>query len=99
MAAILVGELLALFVSLSVTQMADDIQLPNELLCLSNLMENNPASFTSGRKDVQVAALIATKFVFDLGTRSKNLVLPASNLNFILKIIQPFNPKLHHSPP
>lgn len=55
--------------------MADDVQLPNELLDLSNLIENTPESFASGSKDVQAAALCATKFVFDLGTLSTNLIL------------------------
>jgi len=47
--------------------MADDIQLPDELLNLSNVVEKCPEAFATGSKDIQAAALGATKFVFDLG--------------------------------
>ena len=42
-------------------------QLPEEFLALSNLISENPATFASGSNEVQLAALEATKFVFDLG--------------------------------
>jgi hypothetical protein len=47
--------------------MAEDVQLPDELLNLSNAIEKYPESFASGSDDIQASALIATKFVFDLG--------------------------------
>lgn len=50
--------------------MADDIQLPNELLNLSNVVEKCPEAFATGSKNIQAAALGATKFVFDLGAFS-----------------------------
>ncbi|KIM85244.1 hypothetical protein PILCRDRAFT_66715 [Piloderma croceum F 1598] len=56
--------------------MADDIQLPNELLNLSNVVEKCPEAFATGSKDIQVAALCATKFVFDLAIRSEKASLP-----------------------
>lgn len=47
--------------------MADNIQLPNELLSLSNAVERYPETLASGNNVIQTAALNATKFVFDLG--------------------------------
>jgi hypothetical protein len=47
--------------------MVDDIQLPDELLNLLNVVEKCPEAFATGSKDIQAAALGATKFVFDLG--------------------------------
>ena len=47
--------------------MTEDLQLPNELLNLSNVVEGCPEAFALGSKDIQTAALSATKFIFDLG--------------------------------
>lgn len=43
------------------------IQLPPELQNLSMVVENNPESFATGNDEIQVAALNATKYVYDLG--------------------------------
>jgi U3 small nucleolar RNA-associated protein MPP10 len=51
--------------------MVEDIQLPDEFLNLSNVVERRPETFAAGSKDIQAAALKATKFVFDLGVFSK----------------------------
>jgi hypothetical protein len=47
--------------------MAEDIQLPDEFLNLSNAVERYPETLASGNNVTQTAALNATKFVFDLG--------------------------------
>jgi len=55
--------------------MAEDIQLPDELLNLSNLVERCPEAFASGSTDIQAAAIRATKFVFDLGAFSCDSII------------------------
>lgn len=47
--------------------MQDELNLPNELIDLSNVIAKYPESFTSGSNDIRAAALTATKFVFDIG--------------------------------
>lgn len=48
----------------------DDIELPQELDSLSNVVESKPEALATGDKDIQLAALRATKFIYDLGMRS-----------------------------
>lgn len=45
----------------------DDVQLPQEFIKLSTLIEEHPEYFAFGSKDIQVAALDAAKYIFDLG--------------------------------
>ncbi|KAI0961523.1 hypothetical protein AcV7_000603 [Taiwanofungus camphoratus] len=47
------------------------IQLPPELQNLSMVVENNPESFATGNDEIQVAALNATKYVYDLALKSE----------------------------
>lgn len=43
------------------------IELPPELLELSLRLDEKPESLATGNEDIQLAALKATKYVFDLG--------------------------------
>ena len=43
-----------------------DVQLPPELLQLTNAIENNVETFALGSAVIQNAALQATKYLFDL---------------------------------
>lgn len=54
-------------------QMADDLQLPDELLALSSAVEKFPEASASGNKDIQAVALRATKFIFDFGAFPQNM--------------------------
>jgi hypothetical protein len=44
------------------------LNLPVELLTLTNIINESPESLTTGNAGLRSAALIATKFIFDLGT-------------------------------
>jgi hypothetical protein len=44
-----------------------EVTLPQELLTLSSRIDERPESFATGNKDIQLAALQATKFIFDRG--------------------------------
>lgn len=44
------------------------IQLPEKLAKLSTCVDEQPESLVTGSKDIQLAALQAAKYVFDLGT-------------------------------
>lgn len=48
----------------------DEVQLPEELDALSTLIDSKPEALATGDKDIQLAALRATKFVYDLGMKS-----------------------------
>lgn len=43
------------------------VELPEALQELSLRIDEKPESFATGNKDIQLAALKATKYVFDLG--------------------------------
>lgn len=45
---------------------SSDVPLPSELQSLSNLLEEFPETLALGNKDLQAAALNATKYAFDL---------------------------------
>lgn len=45
----------------------ESVELPIELSQLSIRIDEKPESFATGNKDIQLAALKATKHVFDLG--------------------------------
>lgn len=46
----------------------EDIELPTELAALSSRIDERPESFATGNKHIQLAALQAAKYVFDLGS-------------------------------
>ena len=46
---------------------AGDSTLPEQLLELSSCIDERPEALATGSKDLQVAALQAAKYVFDLG--------------------------------
>lgn len=48
----------------------EEIELPAELAALSTRLDERPESLATGNKDIQVAALQAAKYVFDLGMQS-----------------------------
>jgi hypothetical protein len=48
-------------------QSTDDYPLPPVFSNLSNLLEDHPESFATGNVDIHIAALNATKHIFDLG--------------------------------
>lgn len=45
----------------------EQIELPTELAQLSITVDEKPESLATGNKDIQLAALKATKYVFDQG--------------------------------
>ncbi|KAI0348039.1 Mpp10 protein [Trametopsis cervina] len=49
----------------------DSIVLPTELLALSTRIDEKPESFATGNKDIQLAALQAAKYVFDIALKSE----------------------------
>ena len=53
----------------------EEIVLPEQLATLSLRLDDKPESFAFGNKDIQVAALQAAKYVFDLGTSKSSLCL------------------------
>lgn len=60
----------------------EEVVLPSVLADLSARIDEKPESFATGNKDIQVAALQATKYVFDLGTCTG--VVPAIMLSILL---------------
>lgn len=52
---------------ISIVEPEEVVELPNELSELSARIDDKPQSFATGNKDIQLAALKATKHVFDLG--------------------------------
>jgi U3 small nucleolar RNA-associated protein MPP10 len=46
------------------------VELPEQLLSLAKLIEAKPESFASGDKDIENAALSATKYLFERGQES-----------------------------
>ncbi|EIN13712.1 Mpp10 protein [Punctularia strigosozonata HHB-11173 SS5] len=50
---------------------AENLQIPEELDKLSQLIETSPEVLATGSKDLQIAALNATKYVFDLALKSE----------------------------
>ncbi|KAL4243431.1 U3 small nucleolar ribonucleoprotein MPP10 [Abortiporus biennis] len=49
-----------------------ELVLPTEFTKLSSLVENNIETLATGNKDIQLAALQATKYVFDLALQSES---------------------------
>ena len=47
-----------------------DVVFPTVLSNLTNVVDSDLHNFASGSKDIQSAALNATKFLFDLGERA-----------------------------
>lgn len=45
----------------------EEIVLPASLAGLSNLLDDHPEYFATGNDDIKLAALQATKFMFDHG--------------------------------
>ncbi|KDQ63722.1 hypothetical protein JAAARDRAFT_169865 [Jaapia argillacea MUCL 33604] len=64
-----------------------DVQLPDQLSGLSTLIEERPESFASGSNDIKLAALAATKFIFDLAIKSESRSLP-----YISQLLSSINP-------
>lgn len=44
-----------------------EVELPQELEALSNVLDSKPEALATGDKDIQLAALRATKFIYDMG--------------------------------
>lgn len=44
---------------------AEEISLPEPLATLSNLLDDRPESFATGNDGIKLAALHATKYMFD----------------------------------
>jgi hypothetical protein len=79
--------------------MPDDLQLPDQLLNLSKVVEKYPEAFASGSSQIQSAALSATKFIFDLGESSKVLFLLLHHaFGLIVCILKPFSPRRYLYP-
>lgn len=64
------------------------LQIPLELSNLTNLVEERIENFATGDKDLQDAALNATKFIFDLSTLYFQLPLQQLVLTPILKALK-----------
>ena len=45
-----------------------EVALPEHLALLSTRLDQSPESLATGNADIQLAALQAAKYVFDLGT-------------------------------
>ena len=53
-----------------ISDASEDVVLPEQLALLSSRLEDGPETLAVGNKDIQLAALQATKYVFDLGMSS-----------------------------
>lgn len=51
-----------------------DVELPQELAALSNILESKPEALATGDNEIQLAALRATKYIYDLGIFEHNFL-------------------------
>ncbi|OBZ79155.1 U3 small nucleolar RNA-associated protein MPP10 [Grifola frondosa] len=67
----------------------EDVQLPSDLENLSLLVEEKPEGFAAGSEDIRIAALQATKWVYDLALKTE-----ASSRAHIAELLSSISPTL-----